>query len=223
MSGTPTLSEVRAFRARHLAEHVGPHYSGWLHFSTTSVGSLAAIAFAVSRVRSPSLGELAAIPIFFLIANFGEYFGHRGPMHHRARGALSILFERHTQQHHHYYTHDVMAADSPRDWQMVLFPPVMLVFFLGVVATPIGLLVGVVFGANLGWLFAATAISYFLTYEWLHWSYHQPDDSLIGRLWFIRRLRQHHQLHHDLRRMTTVNFNITFPIADRLFGTNAKD
>ena len=223
MSGTPTLSEVRAFRARHLEAHVGPRYNGWLHFATTSVGSLAAIAFAVSRVRSPSLIELASIPIFFLIANLGEYFGHRGPMHHRARGALSILFERHTQQHHRYYTHDAMAADSPRDFQMVLFPPVMLVFFLGFVATPIGLFIGFIFGANFGWLFAATAISYFLTYEWLHWSYHQPDTSFVGRLGFIRRLRQHHQLHHDLRRMTTVNFNITFPIADRIFGTNARE
>src|SRR5690349_6051106 len=75
MSGTPTLSEVRAFRARHLEAHVGPRYNGWLHFATTSIGSLAAIAFAVSRVRSPSLVELASIPIFFLIANLGEYFG----------------------------------------------------------------------------------------------------------------------------------------------------
>ena len=116
-----------------------------------------------------------------------------------------------------------MAADSPRDFQMVLFPPVMLVFFLGFLAAPIGIVVGLLGGANLGWLFAIVAVSYFLTYEWLHWSYHQPDTSLVGRLWVVRRLRRHHTIHHDLRRMTTANFNITFPIADRLFGTNAND
>ena len=50
-----------------------------------------------------------------------------------------------------------MAAESPRDFQMVLFPPVMLVFFLGGGRAdrprdrPRG-------GANLGWLFAATAV-----------------------------------------------------------------
>ena len=218
-----SLSDVRAFRARHLEEHVGPRYNGWLHFWTTTVGSLAAIIFAISRVHAPTLGQLAFIPVFFLIANFGEYFGHRGPMHHRKRGPLGIVFERHTLQHHNYYTHDAMAADSPRDFQMVLFPPAMLIFFLGFLAAPIGIVIGLVGGANLGWLFAATAISYFLTYEWLHWSYHQPHDSVIGRLWLVRMLRRHHTIHHDLRRMTTANFNITFPIADRLFGTNARD
>ncbi len=135
------MEDVAAYRVRYRAEHIGPRYNGWLHFATTSVGSLAAIAFAVSRVRAPSRAELAAVPVFFLIANLGEYFGHRGPMHHRRRG-LAILFERHTQQHHRYYTHEAMAAESPRDFQMVLFPPVMLLFFLGFLATPIGLVIG---------------------------------------------------------------------------------
>jgi len=220
---TGEVSEVRAFRARYLEEHVGPRYNGWLHFATTSIGSLAAIAVAVSRVRSPSRAELAAVPLFFLIANLGEYFGHRGPMHHRKRGPLKIIFERHTQQHHHFYTHDAMAADTPRDFQMVLFPPAMLIFFLGFLATPIGLVLGFLGTPNLGWLFGATAMSYFLTYEWLHWSYHQPHTSWIGRNPLVRVLRRHHTIHHDLRRMTSVNFNITFPIADRIFGTSARE
>ena len=215
------MEDVAAYRERYRAEHIGPRYSGWLHFATTSVVSLAAIGFAVSRVRAPRAWELAMVPVFFLIANLGEYFGHRGPMHHRRRG-LAIIFERHTQQHHHFYRHDAMAAESPRDFQMVLFPPVMLLFFLGGLAAPIGLLLGLI-SANLGWLFAATAVSYFLTYEWLHWSYHQAELSFVGRLWLVRRLRGHHTIHHDLRRMTEVNFNITFPIADTVFGTSARE
>lgn len=216
-------SEVRAFRARHLERHVGPRYSGYLHLATTSLGSLAAIAFAISRVDAPTTAELLSLPIFFLIANLGEYAGHRGPMHHRAKNALAILFDRHAQQHHRYYTHDMMAADSPRDFQMVLFPPVMLVFFLGVLALPIGLVIGLVGTPNLGWLFGATAVGYFLLYEWLHWSYHQPPTSLVGRNPLVRILRRHHTIHHDLARMTTANFNITFPIADKLFGTYTRD
>jgi hypothetical protein len=39
----------------------------------------------------------------------------------------------------------------------------------------------------------------------------------------VRVLRRHHTIHHDISRMTTENFNITFPIADRIFGTNAND
>jgi hypothetical protein len=210
-------AETAAFRAQHRAA-IGANYRGWLHFGVTSVVSLAVIAFAIERVRSPSWGALAAVPAFFLIANLGEYFGHRGPMHRRRRG-LGLVFERHTLQHHRFFTNDAMEAESSRDFQMVLFPPIMLLFFLGGLATPIGLLLALVGGANLGWLFVATAVGYFLTYEWLHWSYHQPESSWVGRLWLVRVLRRHHLLHHDVEQMTRVNFNITFPISDWLFGT----
>jgi hypothetical protein len=211
-------AEVSDFRVEHRAEHIGPRYRGWLHFATTVVGSLAAIAFAVSRVHRPTLGEVLAIPVFFLIANLGEYFGHRGPMHHRNR-YFAALFERHAQQHHRYFTNEAMAAESSRDFQMVLFPPVMLVFFLGLLAAPIGALLGWLGTANLGWEFVATGVSYFLLYELLHFSYHQPTDGWVSRLLLVRRLRTHHLVHHDPRRMTRVNFNVTFPIADRMLGT----
>ena len=54
------LSSTHAARPRSAnsarvisSSHIGPRYNGWLHFATTSVGSLAAIAFAVSRVHAP--------------------------------------------------------------------------------------------------------------------------------------------------------------------------
>ncbi len=213
--------EVAAFRARHRAT-VGARYRGWLHFATTTIVSLAAIGVAISRVCEPSWRELAAVPVFFLVANLGEYFGHRGPMHHR-RARLALIFERHTLQHHRFYTHVAMAAETPADFQMVLFPPIMLVFFLGAMATPIALVLAWLGSPNLAWLFVATAVSYFLTYEWLHFSYHQPEASWIGRNPLVRVLRRHHAIHHDPARMTSVNFNITFPIADRIFGTRAPD
>lgn len=210
---------VRAYREEHRAAHIGPRYNGWAHFATTTFGSLAAIGVAVWQVDAPALLELASVPAFFLFANLAEYFGHRGPMHHRRRG-LRLIFERHTLQHHVFYTHEAMAAESPRDFQMVLFPPLMLAFFLGGVA-PLAALLGWLATPNVGWLFVATGVGYFLTYEWLHWAYHQPAESWVGRLGVVARLRRHHLVHHDPRQMTRVNFNITFPIGDRLFGTMA--
>ena len=171
--------------------------------------------------RSPSALEWLTVPVSFLVANFGEYFGHRGPMHHR-RPALGLLFQRHTLQHHRFFTAEAMQCATTRDFKMVLFPPVMLVFFIGALATPIGVVLGLLVSPNVGWLFAATALSYFLTYEWLHWSYHQPNDSWVGRRTLVRVLRGHHTTHHDIHKMTRGNFNITFPIADWLFGTVEK-
>ncbi len=212
---------VEAFRRAHRERHIGPRYHGWLHLGFTTTGSLAAIALAVWQVDRPTLLELATVPIAFLIANLGEYFGHRGPMHHRRRG-LAILYERHARQHHRFYTHEAMAAESARDFQMVLFPPVMLVFFLGLLAAPIGALLYVAVTPNVGWLFVATAVGYFLLYEWLHFAYHLPEHGWIGRRALVARLRRHHAAHHDPSLMARHNFNITFPIADAVFKTTYR-
>ncbi len=212
---------VRRYREEHRATRIGPRYRGWAHFGFTSGASLLAIAALLSRVDDPTARELSAVPLTFLFANLAEYRGHRGPMHHRTR-FLGLLHERHTLQHHRFYTHDAMAAESSRDFQMTLFPPVLLLFFLGGIAAPCGLAVFLLAGANAGWLFTATAMAYFLTYEWLHWSYHQPAGTWIGRRALVRRLREHHRVHHDPAWMQRANFNITFPICDRLFGTVAR-
>ena len=41
----------------------------------------------------------------------------------------------------------------------------------------------------------------------------------MARLPLLSRLRRHHQAHHDPKRMGRYNFNITFPLCDRLLGT----
>jgi hypothetical protein len=212
---------VQRFREEHRAEHIGRRYRGWAHFAFTSLGSLAVIATSIAMIRELRPIELVTVPAAFLFANLAEYLGHRGPMHHRRRG-LSLLHRRHTLQHHRFYTREAMLCESARDFQMILFPPVMLLFFLGAVATPVGLLLYWLSTANVALLFTATAMGYFLTYEVLHLSYHLGDRSWLGRLPFMARLRRHHMVHHDPALMSTYNFNITFPICDRVFGTSHR-
>jgi len=206
------MGEAGAARAR-LRRGIGPRYSGALHFAFTSAVALAVIAFALSRVRSPSPLALLTVPLTFLYANFVEWRAHRGPMHHEMRG-LSLIHERHALQHHSFFTAAEMQIDSRRDFKMVLFPPVLVVFFFGLFAVPVGFALRLAFGPNVAALFVATSMAYFLLYEWLHLAYHLPVP-LPG----IERLRSHHRSHHDPRLMTRANFNITFPICDALFGT----
>ena len=89
---TELPASVAAFRARHRAHDIGPRYRGWLHFATTTVGSAAVIAFCAWRIAEPTVIELAMIPVIFLFANLVEYFGHRGPMHHRSARLAEPLF-----------------------------------------------------------------------------------------------------------------------------------
>jgi hypothetical protein len=213
--------KVATFRAQLRDQNISPRYSGVAHFLFTSIASLAVVIGCAATVRAPRWWELLTVPATFLFANFVEYRAHRGVMHHRTP-PFSLVFERHTPSHHGFYTHEAMAAESPRDYYMVLFPPILIVFFFGLFALPVGLALAWLTTSNVARLFVATAVGYFLTYEWLHFSYHQPPDGFIGRRWLVRRLRRHHTLHHDVAEMQKWNFNITFPICDTLFGTTHK-
>lgn len=216
MQADPT--PVAEFRAHYRETEIGPTYSGWGHLLLTSAVSLGAIGYAAAQVRAPSALEWLTVPLTFLFANLVEYLGHRGAMH-RPRPGLGILYRRHTKQHHHFYTNEAMTALSPSDWKMVLFPPPVIAFFLGGIAAPAGALLFLLASPNVAWLFVATAVAYFLSYEWLHLCYHLPADSPFGRLPGMALLRRHHTLHHDLALMGRWNFNITFPISDALFST----
>ena len=112
-----------------------------------------------------------------------------------------------------------MSNDSPRDFKMVLFPPLMIVYFSGLFALPVGAALWAFASPDVARLYVATAVGYFLTYEWLHFVYHLNPMSWIGRRGVVARLRRHHQTHHDLSLMGKHNFNITFPICDLIFGT----
>jgi hypothetical protein len=210
-----TVTEFRDHYRRH---HIGKSYSGIAHLSFTSGACLAAMAFCISRLHAVSAWEWLTVPLTFLFANLAEHAGHRVPMHHPRRG-LRLVFERHTRQHHRFFTPERMQFDGVRDYKAVLFPPVLLLFFIICFAVPVGLPLALLTSANVGWLFALTAVGYFLNYEWLHFSYHTPPDSWVARLPGIAALRRHHTRHHDQALMSHYNFNISYPIADRLFGT----
>jgi hypothetical protein len=211
---------IAEYRVKYRASEIGPRYSGIAHFAFTSTVCLSILTAALWNIH-PRAWEIALVPIFFVIANMGEYFGHRGPMHHPTRG-LGLIYRRHTLQHHHFFTNEAMSYESWRDVKMVLFPPYLIVFFFGGMALPIGAALWAFTTANVARLFVAVAIGYFLTYEWLHFSYHLNPESWIGRRKIIQLLRRHHTIHHDLEKMTAYNFNITFPICDALFGTSFR-
>jgi hypothetical protein len=213
-----TTASVAAFREQYRREEIGRRYSGWAHFGFTSGVCLAVVAFAALQVEQPSPLEWLTVPIVFLYANLVEYLGHRGPMHHPVRG-LGLLYRRHAKQHHRFFTDEDMAFDDSRDFKAVLFPPVMILFFIGGFGVPMWLVLHRVATDNAAWLAVATAVAYYLNYEWLHFAYHCNPDSRIGRIPGIQTLRRLHLLHHRPERMLRNNFNITYPIGDLLFRT----
>lgn len=216
MSALPEV--VARFRERARLERFPRRYNGWLHVAFTATLCLSVIALSIHQLQEVQALEWLTVPLTLLVANLGEYLGHRGPMHHSRRG-LGRVYRRHTGEHHRFFTRQAMYYADSRDFYMVLFPPVLQIFFLGGVATPLALLVFALFSANAGWLFVGAVMAYYLLYEILHFSHHLAPTSALGRSALLARLRQHHALHHDPRLMQRANFNISLPLCDWIFGT----
>ena len=214
MPSSPVNLARQAFRERR----IGPRYSGPLHLATTVGVSLSVAILSALMLKDVTLMEWLTIPFTFLYANVSEYLGHRGPMHHKTR-FLTKVFERHSIEHHSFFTDVAATFDSSKDYKAVLFPPILLIFFIGGFAVPVGALLYFLVSPNVCFLFVLTAVLYFLNYELLHFAYHSDPGSWLGRLPYMNHLRQHHITHHNRQLMTRYNFNITYPICDRIFGT----
>lgn len=212
---------VRRARAAFRDRRISSRYSGPAHLATTIVLSLAVVAWSGVLLENVSPREWLTVPLTFLYANLSEYLGHRGPMHHRTR-LLGKVFERHALEHHSFFTDEAATFETSRDYKAVLFPPLLVAFFIGCFALPVGALLYVLASPNVGLLFVLTAVLYFLNYELLHFAYHSNPHSWLGRLPFVSSLRQHHITHHNRRLMMHYNFNITYPLCDYLFGTRFR-
>jgi hypothetical protein len=212
------IEAIQRYREVYRSEEIPRHYLPWAHLAFTFGGGLIALVACLSLVEALRPVELLAIPAAFLYANLVEYIGHRWPMHRPFRG-LGVIYKRHAGQHHRFFTHQAMPFDALRDLRAVLFPPSLVLFFFGGFGIPAWWLLATLFGSNVAWLFVATAVAYYLNYEFLHTAYHLPDRHPIARIPLVRRLKWLHQTHHDPRQMAHVNFNISYPLGDWLFGT----
>ena len=210
------------FRNQYRKTYLNRFYRGWVHLIFTLSFSIAIINWAVWQLLDVQTWQYLTIPIVFLYANFVEYFAHKGPMHNPKKW-LKLIYKRHATQHHIFFTNKHMQFDSSQDFKAVLFPPLFIVFFFGFFAVPVGLLSGWLFSDNVQFLFIATAISYFAIYEILHTLYHVDKNSWVYRIPFLTRMRRLHENHHDVKLMKHYNFNITFPIGDKIFGTYYRE
>ena len=217
MSDDATSHRER-LRARELAA-LPAWYNPWAHLGATTVICLTAVVAALVQLHGVTPWEWLTIPGVFLFSNAFEWHIHRNALHRRAPG-LYYLYERHTPMHHGVFTHDTMVIRSAREMKLVLIPP-LAVLAIVVLVAPLSLGLRALFSPNAGWLFLATGSAYVLIYEYTHLAYHLPPASRIGRLPFMAALRRHHTAHHDPRLMQRWNFNVSFPIFDRILGTTA--
>lgn len=192
-------------------------YAPWMHLAFPAAVGIAIAAFALSRIEGLHAWQLACVPLFLAFGNAVEWHAHRGVLHRRTR-FLDVLYVRHTPQHHAVYVADDMAIRSVRELKLILLPAWGVLAILAL-TSPITVAFLRFGQPNLGALWVASVVAYVLGYEWLHLLYHLPEQSLLGRLWLVRTLRRHHQLHHAPHLMQRWNFNVTLPLWDHVRGT----
>ena len=212
-------AELRFVRA----DHIAAGYSPWRHMALTLVLATLLATLGLGLAARARAADWLLLPAFLVIANFIEWMVHRNPMHRPLRPR--IMYRNHAQLHHLAFTDGHMVIGPTRDLGLIMMPwYTMLGLF--VLASPTMLAAGLLRGPGLAGVFLLGAVGYFLCYELLHALYHLPDAVLdragIGRVRAFRRLQAHHRHHHILGRMAAVNFNVTFPLMDRLFGTLEK-
>ncbi|HEX4333166.1 MAG TPA: hypothetical protein VH040_13570 [Usitatibacter sp.] len=211
----------RKFREQYVAS-ISPWYHGLLHIAVTYSVGIAAIAWCVSRMQDATWEWLLVIPVG-VAGNFVEWGMHRHVMHRLVDlFAIRAIYDRHTRQHHQYFTDNDVTIHSTREFRIVFFPWRLLVT-LGAAGGLLGWLMSLAWNANAGYVVFITMMGHYLVYETLHFFCHIPEQPWLRHIPFVNTIRRHHRVHHNMGVMMHVNMNLTFPIADWAMGTSDLD
>jgi hypothetical protein len=212
----------RAYRANY-RHRVAGWYNGFLHIAIIYTIGLTALYIYISNIRNLSWAELVTVPVTFIFCNFFEWWLHRYVMHRPWKNPIfRAVYNRHTLQHHQFFTGREMRFADHRDYRVTFFPPYALATFT-LMSIPAAIVLGNLLTPNVGWLFIATTTSVYMLYEFMHFCCHVEENWFVRNMPFINSNRRHHTAHHDQSLMMDYNMNLTFPIMDWLFSTSDLD
>jgi len=208
----------RKFREKYVSE-ISPWYNGLVHIGVMYAAGIGAIAWCASRLTNPTWEWLLIIPVA-IAGNFGEWGLHQLLMHRlRDKFALRAIYDRHTRQHHQYFTDNDATIHTVKEFRIVFFPWRVLAV-LAVGGGILSLVIGEVVNANAGYITFITMIGHYTVYATFHYCCHVPENAFVRNAPFINTIRRHHIAHHNMGIMMHVNMNLTFPIADWALGTS---
>ncbi len=217
------LSERQADFRREYRARVAGWYNGFVHVAVIYSIGAGALYIYIQHIENVRWWEWLTIPVVGLFCNIFEWFLHKYVMHRpiNAKG-LRAIYVRHTLNHHQFFSDREMRFRDHRDWRVTFFPPYALVVFI-LMSIPGAAVLYYLVSPNVGWLFISTTTGMYLIYEFMHFCCHVDENRFVRHCPFVNTLRRHHTAHHNTRLMMDVNMNLTFPIADWLFGTSDLD
>ena len=215
---------VGEYRDR-VRQKVPPFYNGQHHIFillvASLIGTIVPLAFWVAD--GGSISEfLLIVPFALTCCNIFEYLMHRFGGHSALASLIPLLklvrFY-HSVVHHTFFGGGATSdAELPDDVFFILFP--RWVYMVWLLSSALPLLV-----APASWLLVVACASYsLLQYELFHTFHHGALPPRV-QAWLesipaLRAMKRRHRLHHSGACDTC--FNITWPLADRFFGTFAR-
>jgi hypothetical protein len=208
----------RKFREKYVSE-INPWYHGLVHTGVMYTAGIAAIWWCVSRMQNPTWEWLLIIPVA-IAGNFAEWAMHKYVMHRLVDVfALRAIYDRHTRQHHQYFTDNDPTISTVKEFRIVFFPWRVLIV-LAIAGGLFGFITAQLINANAGYVVFITMIGHYMVYETFHFCCHVPDNWFVRNMPFVNTLRRHHAAHHNMGIMMHCNMNLTFPVADWAMKTS---
>src|SRR6202051_2852534 len=167
------------FRQEYRSRIMG-WYDGYFHVVIIYATGAAAFYIYVAHIHDVTALEWLTIPITFLFTNLFERAVHRYIMHRPVNiKGLRAIYERHTLNHHQFFTDEEMRFRDHKDWRVTVFRPDArgVSDLMSLPAAPI---LGAVFSPNVGWLFMSVTTGMYLIYEFMHLCCHVDEN------WFVR-------------------------------------
>ena len=208
----------KKFREQYRAA-ISRWYSGLVHIGVMYAAGIAGVWYCVSQLQNARWEWLLLIPVL-IGGNFVEWSMHKFVMHRLIDVyALRAIYDRHTRQHHQYFTDNDATIDSIREFRIVFFPWRVLIV-LAVFGLLFGWIASVLINANAGYIVFIGMIGHYMVYETFHFCCHVRDNWFVRHFPLINTIRRHHTAHHNMGIMMHVNMNLTFPIADWFLNTS---
>ncbi|MBC8105808.1 MAG: fatty acid hydroxylase family protein [Anaerolineae bacterium] len=208
----------RRFREQYQAA-ISRYYSGLVHIGVMYAAGIAGVWYCLSQLQNARWEWLLLIPVL-IGGNFVEWGMHKFVMHRLIDVfALRAIYDRHTRQHHQYFTDNDATIDTIREFRIVFFPWRVLIV-LAVFGVLFGWIASVLINPNAGYIVFIGMIGHYMVYETFHFCCHVRDNWFVRNFPLINTIRRHHTAHHNMGIMMHVNMNLTFPIADWFLNTS---
>ncbi|MSQ60962.1 MAG: fatty acid hydroxylase family protein [Betaproteobacteria bacterium] len=208
----------RRFREQYQSQ-ISPMYNGLVHIGVMYGAGIAVLWYCATHLQNATWEWLLVLPVFFF-SNMFEWWIHKYVMHRLVDvWALRAIYDRHTRQHHQYFSDNVMTVDTTREFRIIFFPWRALFTFMAM-GIPFAAALGWAVNANAGYILMITIVGQYLIYETFHYCCHCHENGFVRNMPFVNTIRRHHTAHHNMGIMMERNMNLTFPIADWVMGTS---